>query len=127
MGGHVHIGDWAIVGGLAAIHQFGKVGAHSMVGGSSALHMDVPPFVMGSGNPCVPVGINAEGLKRRGFTPEAISALRDGYKTIYRRGLSLDQARAQIRARQEAEPEVATVLETLLHFLDTSTRGIIRP
>ena len=127
MGGHVHIGDWAIVGGLAAVHQFGKIGAHSMVGGSSALHMDVPPFVMGSGNPCVPVGINAEGLKRRGFTPEAIAALREGYKIIYRRGLSLDQARAQIRERQEAEPVVATVLETLLTFLDGSTRGIIRP
>lgn len=127
MGGHVHIGDWAIVGGLAAVHQFGKIGAHSMVGGSSALHMDVPPFVMGSGNPCVPVGINAEGLKRRGFTPEAIAALREGYKIIYRRGLSLDQARSQIRERQEAEPAVATVLETLLTFLDGSTRGIIRP
>ena len=98
-----------------------------MVGGSSALNMDVPPFVMGSGNPCIPVGINAEGLKRRGFTPEAISALRDAYKVIYRRGLSLDQARAQLRERQAAEPVIAPVLETLLNFLDSSTRGIIRP
>ncbi len=127
MGGHVHIGDWAIVGGLAAVHQFGRIGAHSMTGGQSALHMDVPPYVMGSGNPCVPVGVNVEGLKRRGFTPEAISALRDAYKLIYRRGLSLDEARLQMRQRQTAEPEVAPALQVMLDFLDGSTRGIIRP
>jgi len=127
MGGHVHIGDWAIVGGLAAVHQFGKIGPHSMVGGSSALHMDVPPFVMGSGNPCVPVGINVEGLKRRGFSAQAISALRDAYKIIYRRGLSLDQAREQLRERQQSDPESMPALQTLLDFLDNSQRGIIRP
>lgn len=127
MGGHVHVGDWAIVGGLAAVHQFGKVGAHAMVGGSSALHMDVPPFVMGSGNPCVPVGINVEGLKRRGFAPESIAALRDAYKTLYRRGLTLEQARLQLLESQAAEPLAKDVLQTLLDFLATSARGIIRP
>ena len=127
MGGHVHIGDWAIVGGLAAVHQFGRIGAHSMTGGQSALHMDVPPYVMGSGNPCVPVGVNVEGLKRRGFSPEAISALRDAYKLIYRRGLSLEEARAQMRERQAQESAVAPALQVMLDFLDSSTRGIIRP
>lgn len=127
MGGHVHIGDWAIVGGLAAVHQFGKIGAHSMVGGSSALHMDVPPYFMGSGNPCVPVGINAEGLKRRGYSAEVIAALREAYKIIYRRGLSLDEARQQLRQRQQAEPGCAEALQVLLDFLDQSQRGIIRP
>lgn len=127
MGGHVHIGDWAIVGGLAAVHQFGRIGAHSMTGGQSALHMDIPPYVMGSGNPCVPVGINVEGLKRRGFSPESISALRDAYKLIYRRGLPLAQACSEIRARQEAEPAVASALQPLLDFIEASTRGIIRP
>ena len=127
MGGHVHIGDWAIVGGLAAVHQFGRIGAHSMTGGHSALHLDVPPYVMGSGNPCVPVGVNVEGLKRRGFSPEAISALRDAYKLIYRRGLSLEEARAQMRERQAQEPAVAPALQVMLDFLDSSTRGIIRP
>ena len=127
MGGHVHIGDWAIVGGLAAVHQFGRIGAHSMTGGQSALHMDMPPFVMGSGNPCVPVGINVEGLKRRGFSPESIAALRDAYKILYRRGLSLDDARAELRARQASEPAVGEVLSVMLAFLDASTRGIIRP
>ncbi len=127
MGGHVHIGDWAIVGGLAAVHQFGRIGAHSMTGGQSALHMDIPPYVMGSGNPCVPVGINAEGLKRRGFSPEAISALRDAYKIIYRRGLSLNDACQALRARQQSEPAVAEAIEPLLAFIAASTRGIIRP
>lgn len=127
MGGHVHIGDWAIVGGLAAIHQFGKVGAHAMVGGSSALHMDVPPYVMGSGNPCVPVGVNVEGLKRRGFSPEAISALRDAYKIIYRRGLSLEDAKEQLAQRQSESPLAADALQVLIDFLGTSARGIIRP
>jgi UDP-N-acetylglucosamine acyltransferase len=127
MGGHVHIGDWAIVGGLAAVHQFGKIGAHSMTGGQSALHMDIPPYVMGSGNPCVPVGINVEGLKRRGFSTEAISALRDAYKTIYRRGLSMSEACAEIRRRQQSEPAVASALQPLLDFVETSARGIIRP
>jgi UDP-N-acetylglucosamine acyltransferase len=127
MGGHVHIGDWAIVGGLAAIHQFGKVGAHAMVGGSSALHMDVPPYVMGSGNPCVPVGVNVEGLKRRGFSPEAISALRDAYKIIYRRGLSLEDAKEQLAQRQSEAPLAADALQVLIDFLGTSARGIIRP
>lgn len=127
MGGHVHIGDWAIVGGLAAVHQFGKIGAHSMTGGQSALHMDIPPYVMGSGNPCVPVGINVEGLKRRGFTAESISALRDAYKLIYRRSLSLSDACAEIRIRQQNEPGVADALQPLLDFVESSARGIIRP
>jgi len=127
MGGHVHIGDWAIVGGLAAVHQFGKIGAHSMTGGQSALHMDIPPYVMGSGNPCVPVGINVEGLKRRGFTTESISALRDAYKLIYRRNLSLNDACAEIRLRQQNEPDVADALQPLLDFVEASARGIIRP
>jgi len=127
MGGHVHIGDWAIVGGLAAVHQFGKIGAHSMTGGQSALHMDIPPYVMGSGNPCVPVGINVEGLKRRGFSPESIAALRDAYKIIYRRGLSLSDACAELRLRQQQEPAVAAALQPLLDFVETTKRGIIRP
>lgn len=127
MGGHVHVGDWAIVGGLAAVHQFGKIGAHAMVGGSSALHKDVPPFVMGSGNPCVPVGMNVEGLKRRGFSANAISAIREAYKILYRRGLSLEQAKDQIREQCAAGEDVASALEILLDFLDSSQRGIIRP
>lgn len=83
--------------------------------------------MLAAGNPCRPVGVNVEGLKRRGFSAAAISALRDAYKSIYRRGLSLDEGRAELRARQQAEPDVAEHLQTMLDFLDASTRGIIRP
>jgi UDP-N-acetylglucosamine acyltransferase len=127
LGGHVHIEEWAILGGLTAVHQFGRVGAHSMTGGHSALRLDVPPFVMGAGNPCVPVGINAEGLKRRGFSSNEISALRDIYKIIYRNGLPLGDACEEIKARQQAEPAVCAVLQVFLDFFAHSVRGIIRP
>ncbi|SAI02246.1 UDP-N-acetylglucosamine acyltransferase [Bordetella ansorpii] len=127
LGGHVHVGDWAIVGGLTGVHQFSKIGAHSMTGGNSSLMQDTPPYVLSAGNPCRPVGINVEGLKRRGFTPAAISALRDAYKSIYRRGLTLEQACAELRARQQSEPEVADQLQVMLDFIDASTRGLIRP
>jgi UDP-N-acetylglucosamine acyltransferase len=127
LGGHVHVEDWAIVGGVTGVHQFCKIGAHSMTGGNSSLMQDMPPFMLGSGNPCRPVGINAEGLKRRGFTPTQIAALRDAYKIIYRRGLSLAEASAELYARQRSDPEVAANLQTLLDFLDASQRGIIRP
>jgi UDP-N-acetylglucosamine acyltransferase len=98
-----------------------------MTGGNSSLMQDSPPYVLAAGNPCRPVGVNVEGLKRRGFTPAEISALRDAYKIIYRRGLSLDEARAELRARQQEEPAVADRLQTLLDFLDVASRGIIRP
>ena len=127
LGGHVRVGDWAILGGLTGVHQFSTIGAHSMTGGNSSLMQDTPPYVLAAGNPCRPVGINVEGLKRRGFSPAVISALRDAYKAIYRRGLSLDEARAELRERQETEPETREVLQVMLDFLDQSRRGIIRP
>jgi len=126
LGGHVHVGDWAILGGLTGVHQFSHIGAHSMTGGNSSLMQDIPPYVLGAGNPCKPHGINVEGLKRRGFSAPAIAALREAYKLIYRRGLTLAAACAAIRARQAAEPEVADALQVLLDFLATATRGIVR-
>jgi len=127
LGGHVRVGDWAIIGGLVGVHQFSRIGAHTMTGGNSSLMQDTPPYVLAAGNPCRPVGINVEGLKRRGFTPVVISALRDAYKSIYRRGLSLQEASAEIRARQDKEPETRETLQVLLDFIDVSNRGIIRP
>jgi len=126
LGGHVHVGDWAILGGLTGVHQFSRIGAHSMTGGNSSLMQDIPPYVLGAGNPCKPHGINAEGLKRRGFSPLEISALREAYKLIYRRNLTLDEARTGIRARQQTEPKAAGALQVMLDFLDVSTRGIVR-
>ncbi|CAM4000043.1 acyl-ACP--UDP-N-acetylglucosamine O-acyltransferase [Bordetella muralis] len=127
LGGHVQVGDWAIVGGLTGVHQFSKIGAHSMTGGNSSLMQDMPPFVLGAGNPCRPVGVNVEGLRRRGFSASVISSLREAYKIVFRRGLSLDEARAELRARQQSHPDATEALQTLLDFFDASNRGIIRP
>ena len=123
----MHVGDWAIIGGLTGVHQFSRIGAHSMTGGNSSLMQDAPPFLLAAGNPCRPVGVNVEGLRRRGFSAEAISALREAYKIVYRRGLSLDEARAELKARQQSEPGVAEPLQVFLDFLDVASRGIIRP
>lgn len=129
LAGHIEVHDWAIVGGMTGVHQFCKIGAHSMVGGGTSLVQDVPPFVLASGNDgaCRPAGINVEGLKRRGFSTIAISALRDAYKSLYRRGLTLDEACIQFRAQMQAEPEAHDALQTLLEFVESSRRGIIRP
>ena len=122
LAGHVEIGDHAILGGFVGVHQFVKVGAHVMLGISSVITQDVPPFVVVAGTPCAPHGINAEGLKRRGFTPEAIAALRRAYKTLYKSSLTLAEARAELEAQAAGSPEV----RTLLDFLATSSRGILR-
>jgi len=126
LGGHVQVGDWAILGGLTGVHQFSHIGAHSMTGGNSSLMQDIPPYVLGAGNPCKPHGINVEGLKRRGFTPATIAALREAYKLIYRRGLTLAAAGEDIRALQQRTPEAFNALQVLLDFLARATRGIVR-
>jgi UDP-N-acetylglucosamine acyltransferase len=120
--GHVHVGDWAILGGFTVVHQFVRIGAHSMTGMGTILLQDVPPYVMANGNPAAPHGINAEGLKRRGFAPEAIAALRRAYKTLYRGGLKLEEACAEIAAAARDE----TALAPLADFLAAPGRGIIR-
>ncbi|MGA8055013.1 MAG: acyl-ACP--UDP-N-acetylglucosamine O-acyltransferase [Burkholderiales bacterium] len=122
LAGHVHLGDWAIIGGMSGVHQFVKIGPHAMIGGGAILLQDVPPFVMCSGNPAKPFGINAEGLKRRGYSPEAIAAIRRAYKIIYRSGLTVEDARAELARQRESTPE----LGMLDDFLAAATRGIIR-
>lgn len=130
MAGHVEIGDWVIMSGYANVHQFCKIGAHAFVGMSTSLTQDVPPFVLLNGNPAQAHGINIEGLKRRGFTREQINALRQAYKTLYRSGLTLEEAKA---ALLEQEQELAKVdaagavhLQSFRTFLDTASRGIVR-
>jgi UDP-N-acetylglucosamine acyltransferase len=126
LAGHVHIGDWVVMGGFSNVHQFCKIGPHAMVGMSTSLKQDVPPFVLLSGNPAMAHGVNIEGLKRRGFTREQIGAIRNAYKLIYKSGLTLDEAKAAI-AREEAEaPESSAQLRLLREFLDNTTRGIVR-
>ncbi|HEY7674172.1 MAG TPA: acyl-ACP--UDP-N-acetylglucosamine O-acyltransferase [Burkholderiales bacterium] len=122
LAGHVHVGDYAILGGFTGVHQFVSIGAHSITGVSTVLLQDIPPYVMAAGNTAKPFGINSEGLKRRGFTPERIAAIKKAYKTLYRSGLSLEEARKEIGAQVAACPE----LQVMLDFLERSRRGIIR-
>jgi UDP-N-acetylglucosamine acyltransferase len=122
LAGHVHVGDYAILGGFTVVHQFVRIGAHIITGMGTILLQDVPPYVLASGNPCAPHGINAEGLKRRGFTSPAIIAIKRAYKTLYKSGLSLDEAKTAIQAQLAEHGE----LQPLADFLASSERGIVR-
>ncbi len=126
LAGHVKLGDWVILGGMTGVHQFVHVGAHAMTGGGSILLQDLPPFVMSQGNPAAPHGLNSEGLKRRGFAPEAVALLRKAYKAIYREGLTAAEACAAIERLAAEEPAHAAHLEQLRRFVLGSQRGIIR-
>jgi UDP-N-acetylglucosamine acyltransferase len=122
LAGHVTIGDWAILGGFTGVHQFGRVGAHSFCGVGTVLLQDLPPFVTVSGNPAAPHGINSEGLKRRGYSAEAIAQIKRAYKVLYRQGLSMDEARATIADMAAQTPE----LQIFSEFIADSGRGIVR-
>ncbi|SCZ55857.1 acyl-ACP--UDP-N-acetylglucosamine O-acyltransferase [Thiohalomonas denitrificans] len=122
LAGHVTIGNQVILSGFTLVHQFCSIGAHSFTGMGSAIAKDVPPYLMVSGNPAKPHGINREGLKRRGFSPEALGALKEAYRLLYRSGLPLNEARQELGAMAE---EHAVVAE-LVQFIDQSQRSIIR-
>ena len=122
LGGHVHLGDWVIMGGLSAIHQFCKVGAHAFIANNAAVTRDVPPYVMTVGQPAAAHSVNSEGLKRRGFTPEQIRNIRNAFRLLYRTGLKLADATAQLEALAREQPEIKPIVE----FLPTSTRSIVR-
>lgn len=126
LAGHVHIQDWAILGGLTGVHQFVHIGAHAMTGAGTIVIQDIPPFVMTTGNPAGPHGINSEGLKRRGFSKEIIAILRNAYKVIYKMGLTLEESKMRLIALAEENCEAAPHLQNILGFLDTATRGIVR-
>ncbi|RIY41734.1 acyl-ACP--UDP-N-acetylglucosamine O-acyltransferase [Neopusillimonas maritima] len=126
LAGHIHIGDWAIIGGSSAVHQFVRIGAHSMVGGTSSIRQDIPPYVMGAGDPFRPVGINSEGLKRRGYEPDTVSALKEAYKCLYRRQLNVEQALDAIRNLQAERSAAHDALQVLIDFLTADGRGIAR-
>ena len=120
--GHVHVGDWAILGGMSGVHQFCHIGAHSFVAANSLVLKDVPPYVMASGHGASPFGLNSEGLKRRGFSKESILAIRRAYKEVYRKGLSVDDAMIAIKPMADEHQEVQAFVE----FIQSSNRGIIR-
>ena len=126
LAGHVQVDDYAIIGGLTGIHQFTKVGAHVMAGFASHISQDVPPFMMVDGNPLAVRGLNLEGLRRRGFSPERLAAIKQMHRLLYRQGLTLEAAHSAIAALPAAHPEAAADIALLLAFLDTSARGIAR-
>ncbi|MDT0502629.1 MULTISPECIES: acyl-ACP--UDP-N-acetylglucosamine O-acyltransferase [unclassified Halomonas] len=121
LAGHVKIGDFAIIGGLSAVHQFCHFGTHAMAGGGSIITKDTPAYVMINGNPAQVHGLNLVGLKRRGFSRDALKALGEAYKLVYRQGLTVDQALVEIRRRFQA---VET--EAFAASIEVSTRGIVR-
>jgi UDP-N-acetylglucosamine acyltransferase len=127
LAGHVQVGDWVVLGGYTGVHQFVRIGAHVMTGISSVILQDVPPYTLVAGNPAKPHGINGEGLRRRGFSPEQIAALRRAYRLLYREGLTLEQARCALAELCSAQPESADVLAPLQRFLLQPGRGIVRP
>jgi UDP-N-acetylglucosamine acyltransferase len=122
LAGHVRVEDHAILGGFTVVHQFCRIGAHAITGMGTIVLQDVPPYVTASGNPARPYGINSEGLRRRAFSAETIGALRRGYKTLYRSGLSIEDALAQLGEQARHSPEI----EALLGFVASPGRGIIR-
>ena len=126
LGGHVHLADWVIIGGFTGIHQFVKIGAHAMVGFSSAVTQDVPPFMMADGNPLAVRGFNAEGLRRRQFSEERISAVKQMHKLLYRTGKTLAQATNEIAELAQSMPQAAADVALMSQFLAHSTRGIAR-
>ena len=120
--GHVQIGDWAILSGYCAVHQHCKIGAHAFLANNCGVTRDVPPYVMAVGNPAVPHSINAEGLKRRGFSADQIRNLRNAYRILYRSDMPLAAAIEQLSALVATQPE----LKLLLDFIATSERSLIR-
>jgi len=122
LAGHVEVGDYAILGGFTVVHQFVRIGAHIITGMGTILLQDVPPYVLASGNPSAPHGINSEGLKRRGFSSPAIMAIKRAYKTLYRSGMSLAEAQAAIQLQVAEHAE----LQPLAEFLANSERGVVR-
>jgi UDP-N-acetylglucosamine acyltransferase len=126
LAGHVHVGDWAIVGGLTGVHQFVKIGAHAMTGFQSHVAQDVPPFMMVAGNPLAVHGFNVEGLRRRGFSRERIAQVKQMHRLLYRDGLTLEQSKSAIDALKGQVADGDGDVRLLLDFLAASKRGIAR-
>jgi UDP-N-acetylglucosamine acyltransferase len=122
LAGHVHLGDWVIMGGFSGIHQFGRIGSHAFIANNAAVTRDVPPFVMAVGQPADAHSINAEGLKRRGYTPEQVRNIRAAFRVLYRSGLKLAEATARLEALAKDQPELLPLVE----FLPQASRGIVR-
>jgi UDP-N-acetylglucosamine acyltransferase len=122
LAGHVEVGDYAVIGGLTAVHQFCRIGRHALTGGCSKIVQDVPPFMIADGNPAKVRSYNKVGLERHGFNEETMRCIKEAYRLIYRSALNLQQAVEQIRADLPELPE----MQQLLAFVTNSPRGIIK-
>lgn len=122
LAGHVQVDDWAVLGGYTLVHQRCHIGMHAFTGMGTAVGKDIPAYVLAYGNPAEARGINLEGLKRRGFTREQMTILNKAYKTVYREGLTLEEALSELEMMHaNCEP-----LDRFIESLRSSTRGIVR-
>jgi len=122
LGGHVQLGDWVIMGGFAGIHQFCKIGAHAFIANNAAVTRDVPPYIMAVGQPATPHSVNSEGLKRRDFSAQQVSHIREAYRVLYRRDLPLQDAVRELGVLAATQPEI----QPFVDFIAASTRSLIR-
>ena len=122
LAGHVEVGDWAVLGGFTGVHQFCKIGAHAFAAMFAAINRDVPPFIYVAGQFAVPRGVNAEGLKRRGFDAARIAAIQRAYRTLYLSHKTLEEARAALAEQATASPDVRAFCD----FIDRSERSLVR-
>ncbi|GAA6173063.1 acyl-ACP--UDP-N-acetylglucosamine O-acyltransferase [Colwellia sp. KU-HH00111] len=120
--GHVHVGDHVIIGGMSGVHQFCHIGDHSFVAANALVLKDIPAYVMASGHPAKPFGLNSEGLKRRGFSSDIIMSIKRAYKEVYRKKQSVEEALSVIAASDDSSP----ALDLFTNSISQSTRGIIR-
>jgi UDP-N-acetylglucosamine acyltransferase len=128
LAGHVHVGDWVILGGFTVVHQFVRLGAHSMTAMCSLLFADLPPYVMCQGQPAAARSMNFEGLRRRGFSPERIAAVKAMQRALYREELTLEQAKERMAGLQQSHPAATDDVAMMLDFLAGTSpqRGIVR-
>ncbi len=122
LAGEVEVEEFVIIGGMSAVHQFSKIGAHSMIGGTSKIRKDVPPFIKASKDPLSYVGINSIGLRRRNFTNEMIYNINDAYRIIYQQGLNTSNALKKVEETIPASPE----RDKIINFIRNSERGIVK-
>jgi len=122
LAGHCEVGDWVILGGFVGVHQFCRIGEHAFIGMGALINADVPPFVLVAADYASPRGINAEGLKRRGFEPAQVAAIKRAYRTLYVSGRPMAEARAELAKAAGESADVRRMLE----FIERSERGLLR-
>ncbi|PXW98658.1 acyl-[acyl-carrier-protein]--UDP-N-acetylglucosamine O-acyltransferase [Sphaerotilus hippei] len=126
LAGHVHVGDWATIGGLSGVHQFVHIGAHAMIGFQGHVAQDVPPFMTVDGNPLAVRAVNLTGLRRRDFSAERITLIRQIHKLMYRSSLPLEQAMEQVAALRGSSPDSDADVQVMLDFVAGARRGLVR-